>query len=342
MSNMKLYTDHSGKFQMYIPIDWQYKNPTLYNTVNDNNPQAFALYDDMLGAFQISCKPVNEHIQELIKNRKEPIQSSDTETLSFLENSISSERIEVYIFTCAVDDHYLLATYTIRNKNEKLRDKYNDELNKVRKTLSTVKFIKSEFRQKVVSLRRFNLFMASIATTIDLRNRAIQNNSFIEYVILSASSIDALLRLSIILTSQIENKNDEIDTTLLFQSESDKAIMEREIYKRALNKGIISYEMYVELENLYKQRNRVVHRYIITDIRTDEVVEISHNYAILNDKVGAIINSIEQNQVKLKVGIHKNNTKLGIKPDKMELKEIISSIKDKHGKIEYDNILDQE
>ena len=100
--------------------------------------------------------------------------------------------------------------------------------------------------------------------------------------------------------------------------------------------------MYVELENLYKQRNRVVHRYIITDIRTDEVVEISHNYAILNDKVGAIINSIEQNQVKLKVGIHKNNTKLGIKPDKMELKEIISSIKDKHGKIEYDNILDQE
>ena len=230
MSNMKLYTDHSGKFQMYIPIDWQYKNPTLYNTVNDNNPQAFALYDDMLGAFQISCKPVNEHIQELIKNRKEPIQSSDTETLSFLENSISSERIEVYIFTCAVDDHYLLATYTIRNKNEKLRDKYNDELNKVRKTLSTVKFIKPEFRQKVVSLRRFNLFMASIATTIDLRNRAIQNNSFIEYVILSASSIDALLRLSIILTSQIENKNDEIDTTLLFQSESDKAIMEREIY----------------------------------------------------------------------------------------------------------------
>lgn len=342
MNHMKLYTDHSGKFQMYIPIDWQYKNPTYYNTVNDNNPQAFALYDDMLGAFQISCKPVNEHILDLIKKRKEPIQSSDSKTLLFSETTNVSEGIEVYMFTCAVDDHFLFATYTITDKEEKLRAKYNEELNKVRKTLSTVKFIKPKFRQKVISLRRFDLFMASIAATIDLKNRAMQNNSFIEYVILSASSIDALLRLSIILTSQVENQNDEIDTTLLFQSESDKAIMEREIYKRTLDKGIISQEMYDELEDLYKQRNRVVHRYIITDIRTDEVFKIAYNYAMLNDKVGSIVNSIEQEQVKQKVGIHKNNVKLGIKPDKMELEKIISNIKDKHGKIKYDNILDQE
>lgn len=118
--------------------------------------------------------------------------------------------------------------------------------------------------------------------------------------------------------------------------------MEREIYKRTLDKGIISQEMYDELEDLYKQRNRVVHRYIITDIRTDEVFKIAYNYAILNDKVGSIVNSIEQEQVKQKVGINKNNVKLGIKPDKMELERIISNIKDKHGKIKYDNILDQE
>ena len=339
---MKLYTDHSGKFQMYIPIDWQYKNPTYYNTVNDNNPQAFALYDDTLGAFQISCKPINEHILDLIKRRKEPIQSSNDKTLLFSETPVSCEGIEIYIFTCAVDDHFLFATYMITGKEEKLKDKYNDELNKVRKTLSTVKFIKPEFRQKVILLRRFNLFMASIATTIDLRNRAIQNKSFIEYVILSASGIDALLRLSIILTSQIENENNEIDTTLLFQSESDKAIMEREIYKKTLEKNIISHDMYYKLENLYKQRNRVVHRYIITDITTDEVSKIAYNYSILYNEIGDIVNSIEREQVKLKVGIHKNNIKLGIKPDEMELEKIISSIKDKHGKIKYDNILDQE
>lgn len=339
---MKLYTDHSGKFQMYIPIDWQYKNPTYYNTVNDNNPQAFALYDNTLGIFQISCKPINEYILDLIKKRKEPIQSSDDKTLSFSETSNSGKVIEIYMFTCAVDDHFLFATYTITDKEEKLKGKYNDELNKVRKTLSTVKFIKPEFRQKVILLRRFNLFMASIATTIDLRNRALQNKSFIEYVILSASGIDALLRLSIILTSQIENENDEIDTTLLFQSESDRAIMEREIYKKTLEKNIISHDIYYKLEDLYKQRNRVVHRYIITDIRTDEVSKIAYNYSILYNKVGDIVNSIELEQVKLEVGIHKNNIKLGMKSDEMELEKIISSIKDKHGKIKYDNILDQE
>lgn len=339
---MKLYTDHSGKFQMYIPIDWQYKNPTYYNAVNDNNPQSFALYDDMLGAFQISCKPVNEHISKLIKVRKEPTQSSDAKTLSFSENINIFDSIEVYMFSCAVDDHFLFATYTITDKKENLRDKYNEELRKVRETLSTIKFIKPEFRDKVIALRRFGLFMASIATTIDLKNRAIENNSFIEYVVLSANSIDASLRLSIILTSQIENKNDEIDTNLLFQSESDKPIMEREIYKQTLDKGIISQEIYDELEELYKQRNRVVHRYIITDIRTDEIFDIAHKYAILDSKIGCIVNNLEQEQVKQKVGIHKNNNDLGTKPDGVELERIISCIKDKHGKISYHNILDQE
>lgn len=341
-NHMKLYTDHSGKFQMYIPIDWQYKNPTYYNTVNDSNPQSFALYDDMLGAFQISCKPVNEHISKLIKGRNEPIQSSDTKTLVFSENINISKNMEVYMFSCAVDDHFLFATYTIADKKENLRDKYDEELCKVRETLSTIKFVKPEFRDKVVAIRRFGLFMASLATTVDLKNRAIQNNSFIEYAILSANSIDALLRLSIILTSQIENKNDDIDTNLLFQSESDKPIMEREIYKQTLSKGIISQAMYDDLEKLYTQRNRVVHRYIITDIRTDEIFDISHNYAILDSKIGDIVNNLEQEQVKQKVGIHKNNNDLGTKPNGVELERIISCIKDKHGNINYHNILDQE
>jgi uncharacterized protein YutE (UPF0331/DUF86 family) len=338
---MKLYTDHSGKFQMYIPIEWQYKNPILYNSVDGGKPQAFALYDDILGAFQISCKPINDHISNLIKTRREPIQSSNAKKLIFSEVKSVLEKTEIYMFSCAVDDHYLFATYTITDKDEKLNDKYNVELKKVREALASIKFIKPEFRQKVIALRRFDLFMASIATTIDLKNRAMRNNSFIEYVVLSANHIDALLRLSIILKYQIESKNDGIDTSFLFQSESDKPIIEREVYKLTLDKGIISQQIYDDLEELYKQRNKVVHRYIITDIRTDEILKIASDYGMLGEKVGDIVNNLESDQVKQKVGIHKDNSKLGKKPDGFELEKLISSIKDKHGKIKFEDILNQ-
>lgn len=339
---MKLYTDYSGKFQMYIPIDWHYKNPTLYNNVDDGKPHAFALYDDILGAFQISCKPVNDHISKLIKTRNEPIQSSNAKNLIFSEVKSVIGSTEMFMFSCAVDDHYLFATYTISDKDRKLKDKYNEELKKVREVLVSIKFIKSEFRQKVIALRRFDLFMASLATTIDLKNRAMKNNSFIEYVVLSASHIDALLRLSIILKYQLDNKNDEIDTKFLFQSESDKPIMEREAYKLTFDKGIISQQIYDDLEKLYKQRNRVVHRYIITDIRTDEVLEIAYSYGTLGEKIGNIVNNLEQEQVIQKVGIHKANHELGKKPDGAELEKLISSIKDKHGNVKFEDILNRE
>ena len=130
---MKLYTDYSGKFQMYIPIEWQYKNPTLYNNIDDGKPQSFALYDDILGAFQISCKPINEHISKLIKTRNELIQSSDSKKLIFSEVKSVIGKTEMYMFSCAVDDHFLFATYTITDKDEKLNEKYEVELEKVKK-----------------------------------------------------------------------------------------------------------------------------------------------------------------------------------------------------------------
>ena len=98
--------------------------------------------------------------------------------------------------------------------------------------------------------------MASIATTIQLRNNSIKHKSFIEFIALSANHIDALLRLSIIYNDQIVNNNKEIDTTLLFQNESDKPIMEKDIYKKALEKNIITQEIYDKLFTLYGERNK--------------------------------------------------------------------------------------
>lgn len=332
---MKLYTDYTGKFQMYIPIEWEYKNPSLYEKVVEGTPQAFGLYDSLLGAFQLSCKPINEHISELIKTRHEPIQSSDSVKLIFSEFKNDMGDKTIFVFSCAVDDHYFLATYIIPIGSIS-KDEYKAEMANVKKTLSTVKFIKPDFRNHLITKRRFDLFMSSIAATIDLKNKSIENGSFIEYVVLAANKIDALLRLSIILTNQINNKNDEIDTTFLFQNEGDKPLMERTIYKIVFDKGILEQIFFDELEDLYKQRNKVIHRYIITDIRTTDVVKIAIRYGTLEEKIDLIVNNLEKKQSELKIGIYANSKDLGKGFNEIEMKELLTKIRDKHGKVNWD------
>lgn len=71
---------------MDIPVNWEYKNPSLYRKAVEGSPQAFGFYDKALGAFQISCKPVTDHIKNVIKKRNEPIQSSSSGKLFFRNN----------------------------------------------------------------------------------------------------------------------------------------------------------------------------------------------------------------------------------------------------------------
>lgn len=327
---MKLYTDFSGKFQMYIPLNWEYKNPSLYRKVEEGTPQAFGFYEKSLGAFQLSCKEITEHIQLLIATRREPIQSSDSENLFFTEQLLSSDKQIVYAFSCAVDDHYFFATYIVKPKKSSLK-RIDIEIQEVRQVLSSVKFIKEPYRKIILKQRRFDLYMSSIATIMSLKNNAVDRESYIEYIVFSANHIDALLRLSIVLTDQINNRTEEIDLKLLFQSESDKPIMERAIYQKCLELNIISNIIFNELENLYKERNKVIHRFIITDIRTEDILKLAVDYGKVFDKVDNIISTLEKGQIELGVGIWGKNPSKGMSEEERELMK--TKIRDKNGRL---------
>ena len=331
---MKLYTDFTGKFQIYLPLNWEYKNPSLYRKTEPGSPQAFGFYDKDLGAFQISCKQVTDHIKQLIGSRNEPIQSSDSEYLIFSEQLLNTKEQYVYAFSCAVDDHYFFATYIVEPK-ESLLKKIEIELNEVRMVLASVKFIKEPFRNIIIAQKRFDLFMSSIAAIMDLKNKAIKRDSYIEYVVFSANHIDALLRLSIILNNQIINNNDEIDMTLLFQREEDKPIMERTIYQKCHDLKIINNFLFNELENLYKDRNKIIHRYIITDIRTEDTFKLAKAYENVFKKIDNIIATFETEQINKKIGIWGNTKKGEFTEVNKEL--LLTKIRDKHGKLPLKN-----
>ena len=46
---MKLFTPETGKFRMYIPLSWKYKNPSLYR--EQTAPDSFGEYTKMIGHF---------------------------------------------------------------------------------------------------------------------------------------------------------------------------------------------------------------------------------------------------------------------------------------------------
>ena len=145
--------------------------------------------------------------------------------------------------------------------------------------------------------------MNGFVAAVQLLQRAGENGFSIEYIALAASVIDASLRIGLILKHQLETKTKDILEELLFQTDEDKIISERVIYKRSLKKKIISKELFEKLELLYQKRNRVIHRYIISGITTKEVLEIGIAYERIISSVNQAVKEIEEEQIKLGIGM---------------------------------------
>lgn len=168
-------------------------------------------------------------------------------------------------------------------------------------------------------------------TAAQLLNRAKEKGCFIECVCLSASIIDASLRIALILKHQIETQSSEFLEDLLYQGDSDKAISEREIYKRALNRNIIREDVFQRLEVLYKDRNRVVHRYIISEITTKDVLQIAARYEKLLLEISAETGELEKRQIELGVGMTRADRDVPVKLKQDFEQRLDGMIIEKHG-----------
>jgi len=151
--------------------------------------------------------------------------------------------------------------------------------------------------------KRFEEFMAGFAAARELHSRAGTGGSFIECVCLGASLTDAMLRIGIILQHQLDNRTREIPLNLIFQGEKDRAISEREIYRRALAISVIDNGTFARLQALYDDRNRVVHRYVISRITTSDVLNIAIGYEEIINTLSKRIHEIEEQQIQQGVGI---------------------------------------
>jgi len=178
------------------------------------------------------------------------------------------------------------------------------------------------------NIDKFGSFMNGIAAAVQLLNRASKNGYFIEYICLAASVIDGLLRMGLILQHQLVTKSTDILDSLMYQSDEDKIVSERNIYKKALKKNIISRELFDELNDLYNKRNMVIHCYIISHITTKEVLDIGIEYEKIQQIVKSAVRKIEDEQIKTGIGM----TVSGEGTSKEEMENIMDEmLSEKHG-----------
>jgi|LakMenEpi03Aug12_release.lakeMendotaPanAssembly.Ray.scaffolds.fasta_scaffold276127_2 hypothetical protein len=145
-------------------------------------------------------------------------------------------------------------------------------------------------------------FTDGVAATKHLMERAIQSGSFIEYVCLAASMVDAILRNGIMLQKKLNNPLGFLEGKLLSQKDKDNPITEREIYRISCSLGIIDQDMHKRLNILYTKRNKCIHRFIISKITYEFVRDVAAQYAGIIVALRDILEKIELEHIRLSTG----------------------------------------
>ena len=130
-----------------------------------------------------------------------------------------------------------------------------------------------------VSYDEFQQFFVNIATTRKLLEEANNKDALIEGTILYASIIDALLRQLILMERSIKAGGSvDVPAGFVWQHEGDKMYSERQIIKIANDESAIDRDIFNELNFLYDERNKIVHRYILSWYKYSDIVTILDRY----------------------------------------------------------------
>ena len=159
-----------------------------------------------------------------------------------------------------------------------------------------------------------------------LLQKAHGKGSLIEGVVLYAALLDGLLRISIILKEQIDQKTEEIDETLITQKGKGGFFSERAIYQRALEKEVINQDIFDELNDLYDKRNAIVHRFFLSSIQYADLPPVLLRFETLYQKLYKKVYELESKQIELGVGMTRREIKSDRDKEKRIKRDVLKKI----------------
>lgn len=319
---MKHWTEPNGILLIQIPIDWHYLNSGL-SDCEEKSPYGFQPYEDSIGCFQLSCYPLSELAPSTARANPGGVRK-----LSWNESRADNSEFCTHLFYGAYYDQALIGKY-IYDIGLEGDSRIAEQLAIVNKVLHSVVIVPESDRKRAADLDKFDRFLGSLAASYDLLYSAINALAFIEIIAIAANQIDAHLRLSLVIAKQMEQETDNIEIRYLFQADGEKGIMERKVFDDALESKVIDTETFDGLNELYNLRNRVIHRYIISDIKSRDLVTIAGKYLSALEKTRLILRDFEQKQADVPYGLYGTKSgKTSITDD--AVRRLYAKANDKH------------
>ncbi|WKL50438.1 hypothetical protein Q1W71_11850 [Flavobacterium pectinovorum] len=324
---MKRFIDEKGTFEIKIPATWKH-------SIKNSKVHTFKEYEIWKSdAFQLSINSLDT--AEKKNSFQLSVKSLTIEKIgdfNFYKLPDSGDKeFTTKTWIRQLADKSVIFTLMHPNNPDKEIDSKTilEKVETVHSVLKEFKFIEDGKSIAVINSYRFDMFLQGVGATALILSKAIENKAFIEATCLIANQIDALLRIGIILKNQITNCNSEIEVEWIYQGLTDKKKSEKDIYKKALDLGILDQPAFDELYILYDDRNRVIHRFIISEITLAEVEEISYKYYKKQQAINKIIYNLESEQIKLNIGMTR------VDKDKESYDNHLDYIKGKIGKQNY-------
>ncbi len=327
---MRTFIPEDAIFEVSSPTDWKYRKSTkgIHQFYNPSGIGNFYL--------SLSRDEKNEKFSQIRNNPKTKVEHfGKIKVFGYdFENDL---KLNSKFWLFKQGKELFLATYTYYAEKEDTTQ-YFDDLYSIKKIISSIELIDERNREQRFAWYRLRNFLQNFAASEELFERASENGSFIESVTILAHQVDALLRIAITLSNQIKYQTSTIKTKFIYQGSNDRPIFERQIYKIAIEKEIIDESIFKELDRLYNQRNRVIHRYIISDITTRDILDIAIKYLNVKRKIVEVVDELEQEQMELSIGMTTEH--LDVEEKKIQeyhdlfQKEII----EKHGGIDFENL----
>lgn len=293
--------DPNGIFQMLIPLTWRYW--VMKGEVHSFEDNEIGDDED---CFQLSLLPLTEEERSKLAEALgylPPTQVGDFDCRGHKDSQDDDCVTKAWSTIYGYYHIYFTFTYRPHYKKEYREIELMNKLKVVFTVFSTFDLIPEEHREHLVTSHRFQIFLQGIGASNLLVKKAIENKAFFEATCLFGNQIDSLLRIGIVLKQQIIDKNDVIGREWIYQGANDKKKFEKDVYKKALALGVITDDMYNALYELYEDRNRVIHRFIISEITLAEVETIAYDYYFLREEIKIIVDDLETEQVGLNVGM---------------------------------------
>jgi hypothetical protein len=140
----------------------------------------------------------------------------------------------------------------------------------------------------------FENFTHSVTAARLLLQRAHKSGSFIEGLVLYASSIDGVLRN--LLALRLGDRNGtviQLDPRYFYHDDT-KWMNERDVYAEAVKSNVLTEPEFQELKELYRFRNAAIHRFIISGMTYADIAPRLDKYEIILTRLLERLREIEQ------------------------------------------------